>query len=297
MPAARRWCNARRCACCRRCRRSRPSRCARRSRTLCAIWIRLSSLTPSPITVSSQRAAVDAGVGADLDVVADAHRAQLLDLLPAALGGREAEAVGADDRAAVQDAARADAAALADHHLRRQPRVLADHGMRADVAVRPDHHAAADDRAGARHAPAHRCWPAHAPAPRARPRRSGWTPGGAGWRALRAPTTGSAARSTGRGRRVTMALGRAPRASRSAGRDDHAAGGRRLQLRAVARVGRESDVVPAPAASSERDAAQHELGIAEQFTAQLRDQFAAADLEHPGLRSGRSARCGRPVRR
>ena len=30
-----------------------------------------------------------------------------------------------------------------------------------------------------------------------------------------------------------------------------------------------------------RDAAQHQLGVAEQFTAQLRDQFAGADLEHP----------------
>ena len=112
------------------------------TRTLCAICTRLSSLTPCSITVSSQRAAVDAGVGADLDVVADAHRAELLDLLPAALVGREAEAVGTDDRAAMQDAARADAAALADHHLRRQPRVLADHRVGADMALRPDDRAA-----------------------------------------------------------------------------------------------------------------------------------------------------------
>ena len=104
-------------------------------------------MTPSLEHRVLQRAAVDAAVGADLDVVADVHRAQLLDLFPAPFDRREAEAVGTDDRTAVQDAARADAAALADHDLRRQPGVLADHGMGADMALRPDHRAAADDRA------------------------------------------------------------------------------------------------------------------------------------------------------
>ncbi len=42
-------------------------------RTLWPIWIRLSSLTPSLDHGVVERAAVDAGVGADLDVVADAH--------------------------------------------------------------------------------------------------------------------------------------------------------------------------------------------------------------------------------
>jgi hypothetical protein len=60
-----------------------------------------------------QRATVDAGVGADLDVVADAHGAELFDLFPAALRVGEAEAVGADDRAAVHEAARPDAAGRA----------------------------------------------------------------------------------------------------------------------------------------------------------------------------------------
>ena len=44
---------AARSACCRRCRRSRRSPCARRSRQLWPIWIWLSSLTSSSITVSS----------------------------------------------------------------------------------------------------------------------------------------------------------------------------------------------------------------------------------------------------
>jgi hypothetical protein len=55
--------------------------------TLWPIWIRLSSLTPSSMHGVVERAPVDAGVGADLDVVADAHAPELLDLLPAALVG------------------------------------------------------------------------------------------------------------------------------------------------------------------------------------------------------------------
>src|SRR5262245_36240670 len=44
-----------------------------------------------------ERAAVDRGIGADLDVVADAHRADLRNLHPAAFLAGDAEAVGADD--------------------------------------------------------------------------------------------------------------------------------------------------------------------------------------------------------
>ena len=47
----------------------------------------------------ASRATVDAAVGADLDVVADDDPAELLDLHPLAAIGREAEAVGTDDRA------------------------------------------------------------------------------------------------------------------------------------------------------------------------------------------------------
>ncbi len=55
------------------------------------------------------RAAIDGRVGADLDVIADAHAADLRDLEPAALFAREPEAVGADHAARMQHAARADA--------------------------------------------------------------------------------------------------------------------------------------------------------------------------------------------
>ena len=114
-------------------------------RTLWPIWIRLSSLTPSSITVSSQRAAVDAGVGADLDVVADAHRAELLDLDPGALVRREAEAVGADHHAGMQQAARADDAVLAHGHAR------LEHGAGADARAALDHAQRADARRGIDH--------------------------------------------------------------------------------------------------------------------------------------------------
>jgi hypothetical protein len=55
----------------------------------------LSSFTPSNHGVI-QCTAVDAGVGADLHIVADAHAPQLLDLDPAPAVGK-AEAVGTDD--------------------------------------------------------------------------------------------------------------------------------------------------------------------------------------------------------
>src|ERR1700740_2094652 len=92
-----------------------------------------------------ERAAVDAGVGADVDVVADAHAAQLLDALPAALRRRDAEAVGADDRAALEHAALADAAAGGDGHARVHQAVGGDAGTRACDPVPADLHALTDD--------------------------------------------------------------------------------------------------------------------------------------------------------
>ena len=89
---------------------------------LCPIWIWLSSLTSSSMTVSSMRAAVDRRVGADLDVVADDHAADLRDLAPASALVRDAEAVGADDRAAVDERARADDAVRVDGDARDRAR-------------------------------------------------------------------------------------------------------------------------------------------------------------------------------
>src|SRR5262249_42421091 len=83
----------------------------------------------------SERAAVDGGVGADLDVVADDDAADLGPLAPASGAHREAEAVLPDAGAGVNDAA------------------VADDGMRqgrtcADVAVAAEHDPVAHYRPG-----------------------------------------------------------------------------------------------------------------------------------------------------
>ena len=98
-----------------------------------------------------ERAAVDAGVGADLHIVADAHRAELLDLFPPAWRRREAKAVGADHHATVQDAAITDPTAGAHRDTRRQPRVGADACRRTDDAMRTDHGAGTDLGSGIDH--------------------------------------------------------------------------------------------------------------------------------------------------
>lgn len=97
--------------------------------------------TPSPITVSSS-AAVDRGVGADLDVVADDDAAGLRDLDPGAGAlACEAETVGADDHARMQDAVLTDHAVVID----------ADVGVQAGAALRPMEVPLADEAVGADH--------------------------------------------------------------------------------------------------------------------------------------------------
>ena len=77
--------------------------------TLWPIWIRLSSFTPPADDRRVGLGPVDAGVGADFHVVFDDDVAQLRNLVEAACGiGNEAEAVGADHRTRMQDAAAAD---------------------------------------------------------------------------------------------------------------------------------------------------------------------------------------------
>src|SRR5207342_2719954 len=85
------------------------------------------------------RAAIDAGVGADFAIVADAHAAELRHLDPAAGIHRQSETVGADHRARM------------DAHIASEPdsgdqgdtgdqfRARADHAILADDAARPDH--------------------------------------------------------------------------------------------------------------------------------------------------------------
>src|SRR5262245_58906384 len=82
-----------------------------------------------------ERTAVDRGVGADLDVVADAHRADLRDLHPAAFVARDAEAVGADDGPGVNHHAFAQGTSRINHHPRIQAAAVADHHVVADHAA------------------------------------------------------------------------------------------------------------------------------------------------------------------
>src|SRR6185369_16454054 len=79
-----------------------------------------------------------------LDVVADDDAPQLLDLLPAAVVGSEAEAVGAEHSAGMDDAAGADLRLRDDGDARAEPRPGADPAARLDDRVRPDRRAVAD---------------------------------------------------------------------------------------------------------------------------------------------------------
>ena len=64
-----------------------------------------------------QGAAIDGHTGPDIDPVADAHRAQLMDLLPAPGPGRKTETVGADHRGGVHMAVFPDDNPIVDHHV------------------------------------------------------------------------------------------------------------------------------------------------------------------------------------
>ena len=66
--------------------------------TLWAIWIWLSSLTPSPITRIVQRAAVDRRIGADFHIVADDDATDLRNLDPALALLGKTETIATDDR-------------------------------------------------------------------------------------------------------------------------------------------------------------------------------------------------------
>ncbi|MNX97533.1 hypothetical protein D3C86_1299040 [compost metagenome] len=93
-----------------------------------------------------QRTAVDGGIGADFDVVADQHPAELGNLLPDALLVGEAEALAADHRPRLDHHPLADAYIVIQGDPRREPAALADHRTRTDHAMRPDRHARGDPR-------------------------------------------------------------------------------------------------------------------------------------------------------
>jgi hypothetical protein len=84
---------------------------------------------------------VDAGIGADFDVVVDLHRADLRFLVMDAhpVGGK-AEAVAADHRPMVEDDPPADGAAVGHGHVGMDDGIVADHGVAADHRAGMDGH-------------------------------------------------------------------------------------------------------------------------------------------------------------
>src|SRR5487761_2609141 len=99
-----------------------------------------------------QRSPAEAGVGADLYVVADHHRSRLRNLSPDALFQGNAEAIGADHRARMHQRALAQAATRVDGDVRMQPAGGADLDRITEVATGADHHPPAQ-----LHAAAHVC--------------------------------------------------------------------------------------------------------------------------------------------
>src|SRR3954462_12280611 len=91
-------------------------------------------------------AAVDGRVGADLDVVADAHRADLRDLHPAPGVVGEAEAIGADHGARMDDHAVTQRGARVDHRAGIEAAVVAEGDVVADHAAGADRDARAELR-------------------------------------------------------------------------------------------------------------------------------------------------------
>src|SRR6478672_14845 len=99
-----------------------------------------------------ERAAIDRGVRADLDIVADAHAADLRDLDPAFAVERETEAVGADHGAGMHDHSVADEAAVVHADAGMEARIgpygsiASNRNARPDQRARPDAGACADAR-------------------------------------------------------------------------------------------------------------------------------------------------------
>src|SRR5690606_14276136 len=92
-----------------------------------------------------ERAAVDRGVGADLDVAADDDPTGLRNLDPGAGAlACETETVGADDHARMQDAVLADHAVVIDRDVGVQASAAPDARAAADEAVGADHHVFAE---------------------------------------------------------------------------------------------------------------------------------------------------------
>ena len=183
------------------------------------------------------RAAVDGGIGADLDVIADAHRADLRHLDAASVLIGNAEAISADQGAGMDDDAASQAALRVDHHARveasllAKARALADHAAGADRHARAKLGALRDDGGGV-----HARWLRDE-------------------RIEELRDTGEVGigiiRDDARPRRLAFGLGA----------EDHGAGARRGELRAVAPTGKEADVL-GRGAFERSDLVHHRFGIA-----------------------------------
>src|SRR5690606_1574343 len=86
----------------------------------------------------AQRSAINAGVRADLDIIADLHTTQLLNLDPAPALIGKAKAVAADDRTGLHQHTLAQHAVGPDGHARGQHRIGTDDGPAGHMAQRPN---------------------------------------------------------------------------------------------------------------------------------------------------------------
>lgn len=96
-----------------------------------------------------QRTAIDGGVGADFDIVAQDHPPDLRNLDPAPLVGSEPEAVGSDHRPAVQPYPVAEYATVIDDRVRVEMTVFPNSDRHADPDTGLDYGPRTDVRPGA----------------------------------------------------------------------------------------------------------------------------------------------------
>ena len=86
----------------------------------------------------SQRGAIDAGVGANLDIVADLDAADLRELLVTITGANEAEAVGAEHATGVQHGTVAEDHVIVNCNVRVENTIVADADARSDGTIGAD---------------------------------------------------------------------------------------------------------------------------------------------------------------
>src|SRR5579871_1763598 len=96
----------------------------------------------------AERGAIDTGICADFDIVADFHPADLREFLIVIAGSDEAKAVGAEYAAGVQHGAVADADVVVNCDVGVEMAVIAQSDAGADHAARPDVATLANTSAG-----------------------------------------------------------------------------------------------------------------------------------------------------